>query len=188
MRRFLTIILIAFSGLVIYYQFKPIKESSIFLDDFFLSTFFLSATCLFTLTSLIRSIKSFKQQQRFVFFLPAIAGLASMSMVFAHRFYRSQADERQILFQAMNYDIGTDGGFTFEFKKDGYLKGLKNDRLSTTYYWGRYKRQADTLLLDIQLDFKLGRVAYVQGGKMHFKNDTTMFEVSTIQPLLTQDW
>jgi hypothetical protein len=130
MRRFLTIILITFGGLAIYYQSKPIKESSIFLDDFFLSTFFLSATSLLTLTSLIRSIKSFKQQRRFFFFLPAIAGLASISMVFGHRFYRSKTDERQVLFQAMNYDIGTDGGFTFEFKKDGYLKGSDAMRIT----------------------------------------------------------
>ncbi len=170
-------LLLFFGGLAIYFQIKQVKRRGLFLDDFSLAAIWLVVTCILTLVLLLQGFWIFKHKQRFYRFLPALIGLMLILLVLGHRFYRNMLNKRQTLFQAINYDIGSDGGFTFDFKQGGYLQGAKVDRFSTTYYWGRFTRQKDTLLLKIPLDFKLGRRAYIQNANLRFQDDTTEFNI-----------
>jgi hypothetical protein len=188
MQRFQIVFLIVTGGLAVYFQFKKVKEESLFLDDFSLATICLVISWMLTLVLLFQGIRLFKQKRSYYAFLPALVGVVVILLVFGHRYYRGAINKHQTIFQAMNYDIGTDGGFTFEFKQGGYLQGTKVDRFSTTYYWGHFVRQRDSLLLDITLDFKLGRRAYLQDNILRFQNDTTKFYLSAIQMSPTQDW
>lgn len=187
MRRFQIILLLVFGGLAAFFQFKQIKEWSLFLDDFSLGIIFLVISCILTIVSFFNSLRLFKQKQPFYVFLPPFVGLVLVIAVSGHRFYQEAINKRRTLFQAMNDDIGSDGGFRFDFKEGGYLQGTKVDRFSTTYYWGKFKRQKDTLLLDIPLDFNLGRRAYLQNNILRFQDDTTKFTLYAPQPLLPQD-
>jgi hypothetical protein len=164
-------------GLSLYLQFKQIKEWNIFLDDFLLATISLLLTSLLTIILIFTSVRHFRQHRNLFVFVPVIAGISIISVVLGHRLYREAINNHKSILQAMNYTIGSDGGFTFDFKEGGYLQGKKVDRLSTTYYWGSYIQKQDTFLLNIPLDFKLGRRAYFQNNTLYFQDDTIKFSV-----------
>jgi hypothetical protein len=128
---------------------------------------------------LIKNRRQYKQTKSLVSFLPFIIGFALLCFTLGHKLLRSHHDKLPTLFTATNYDLGTDGGFRLHFKKGNYLLGEKIDHFRTTTYWGEYKRSGDTIILNIPLDFKMGRQAIVQNNVLRFLDDTVKFEIST---------
>lgn len=171
---FLTIL---FGGLTLYLEFRDIKEWTLFLGDDLFDAVPLITLCTLTVVYLFKNSKQYRQQSNIMCFLPCVMGLLFLAVTVGHMLLRSKYDNSPTAFTATNYDLGSDGGFTLDFKKNNHLKGIKIDRFSTTTYWGTYKQQGDTLVLNIPLDFKMGRQAVFQDSILRFINDTVKFEV-----------
>lgn len=177
MRPIQLILILLFGGLAVYLEFRNMKEWTLFggnlLDNV---PFFI--LCIVLVVCLWKNIRQFRQSKNLVSLFPFTIGLVLFALTLGHNLLRSRHDKSPTLFTATNYDLGTDGGFRLHFKKDDYLVGEKIDHFSTTTYWGEYKRNGDTIILDIPLDFKMGRQAVIQNNVLRFLDDTVKFEIS----------
>lgn len=177
MRPVQLILISLFGGLAVYLEFRNIKEWTPFGGNILDNVPFF-ALCLALVGCIFQNIRQYRRTNSLVSFLPFTMGFALFALTLAHNFLRSHHENLPTLFTATNYDIGTDGGFRLHFKKDDFLVGEKINHFSTTTYWGEYKRSGDTIVLDIPLDFKMGRQAVLQSNVLRFLDDTVKFEVS----------
>jgi len=176
MRPVQIILILLFGGVTVYFEFRDIEEWTLFGAELFDAVPFY-ALCILTVVYLFKNSKQFRQHKNVISFLPAAIGLLFLAVVVGHMLLRSYHDNSATVFTATNYDLGSDGGFTLDFKKNNYLKGKKIDRFSNTTYWGTYRQQGDTFVLNIPLDFKMGRQAIFQDSILRFIDDTIKFEV-----------
>ena len=176
MRPVQTILILALSLLGVWLQFRNIKEDSVLGLDM-LDGVPLAALCILTTIFLFSNSLQFRKTKNYLSFIPAFTGLVFIAIIFGHKQWRSSLDSSRTLFTATNNSLGSDGGFIFDFKENNQLKGEKRDHWMVTYYWGRYKKQGDTLLLDIPLNFKMGRHAVLHNDILKFTDDTIHFEV-----------
>jgi hypothetical protein len=165
-----------FGGLTIYLEFQNIKQWTLFGAELF-DFIPLILLCILTVVYLIKNVNQYQVSRNFILLIPSLTGLLFLALTFGHKFIRSHLDNSQTLFTAVNYDIGNDGGFTLDFKTNNHLKGVRVDHFSETYYWGSYAKHGDTLELDIQLDFKMGKHALLQKDTLRFMDDTIHFSV-----------
>lgn len=176
MRPIPIILILLFGGLTVYLEFRDIEEWTLFGGDLFDAVPFYTL-CILTLVYLFKNSRQYRQHRSILTYLPSAMGLLFLMVTVGHMLMRSKHDNSPTLFSATNYDLGSDGGFTLDFKSNNHLKGKKIDRFSTTTYWGTYKQHRDTLVLDIPLDFKMGRQAVFQDSILRFIDDTVRFEV-----------
>jgi hypothetical protein len=175
--RKIQIILIAIFGLLaVAIEFRNIKTDTLFGIDM-LEVIPLIVLCILTTAIIYRNSVQFRQTKRYFSFLPAFIGIVLVVITFGHKIWRSSVDNAPTLFTATNYNLGSDGGFILDFKTNKHLKAEKRDHWMVTYYWGSYDKQGDTLLLNIPLDFKMGRHAVLQDNVLSFTDDTVHFEV-----------
>jgi hypothetical protein len=177
MRPVQLILISLFGGLTVYLEFRDIQEWTLFGGDLF-DAVPLFALCILTAVYLFKNNRQYRQRKNILSYLPSAIGLLFLIVTFQHMLLRSHYDNSPTLFTATNYDLGSDGGFSLDFKKNNRLKGKKIDRFSSTTYWGTYTQQGNTLVLNIPLDFKMGRQAILQDSILRFLDDTVKFEVS----------
>ena len=177
MRPVQIILILLFGGLTVYLEFRNIKEWTLFGGDLF-DAVPLLALGILTVVYLFKNTRQYRQHKNILSYLPSAIGLLFLVVTAGHMLLRSHYDNSPAVFTATNYDLGSDGGFSLDFKKNNHLKGKKVDRFSSTTYWGTYKQVGDTLFLNIPLDFKMGRQAIFQDSILRFIDDTVKFEVS----------
>jgi hypothetical protein len=165
-----------FGGIAVIREFQNIKEWTVFGGDLF-GAFLLIILCILTVFFLFKNYSRFKQTRNYFTFIHSFTGLLFLGLIFGHMIIRSSYDNSKTLFEAYNETTGNDEGFTLDFKMNKHLKGQRVDRFGTTSYWGSYTKQGDTLILDIPLDFKMGRHAILQGNILQFTDDTIHFNV-----------
>jgi len=175
MRFFLILLALLSSGLAIFTEFRSIKESALFFDLSNSIPVFILWTSTFIFTFL--SVKGYSADKRVVSFLPSILCIIGLCVVYWHSKKRETLDDSPSVFTATTDQIGSDGGFILEFKKDGYLKAEKRDHLALTYYWGGYIQIKDTITLNLPLDFKLGKQAILTDTSLRVINDTIQFAI-----------
>jgi hypothetical protein len=176
MRPIQLLIILLFGGFAIQEEFNNIKESSII--DILGENPILILLCGIAIIYLIINTQQFICNKRVLSFIPSVLALAFIGLIFWHKQKRKSDDNSPSLFEAWTQDIGNDGGFRLEFKKNNILKGLKIDHLSSTTYWGTYQQSRDTLILNIPLDFKMGRQATLENNTFRIIDDSIKFEVS----------
>lgn len=175
MRPLQILIALFFGGLVLYPEFQSIKEYSVF--SAFIESLPFWGLCLLIVILLAIQIKQYSEKKKITFILPLLICITSLAITLGHQKMIENLDNSPTNFKAITYDIGNDGGFIFDFKKDGHLKAEKRDHWLDTYYWGNYSQNQDTINLYIPLNFKLGRKALLTLDSLHFINDTVKFSV-----------
>jgi hypothetical protein len=178
------IFILVVGGLATYLELKPIKHWNLWPlgTDNVLMWFFVFATLIFTLGWLPRSLQLYKHEKKFTHLVTPLAGLVMILIVLGHNIRHNVIANSKSVYEAYNYDIGSDGGLKFEFKEGGHLLGTRVDRFSETFYAGTFRQKQDTLLLNIVLDFQIGRHAYIyKDTLMLFKDDTTKFYLDIIE-------
>lgn len=153
---------------------RSIKESSLFA---WIDSIPFVALCIVTFLLSIITIWKYLKYKKLVLLFPLLFGAASILIIIWHRKARKELDNSPINFTASTYQIGSDGGFVLEFKKNGHLKAERYDHWMVTNYWGKYSYNKDTIELDIPLNFELGRKAIIAGNSLIFMNDTVKFNV-----------
>ncbi len=164
-------------GLATYFECQDIKRWEILLGPELLKSIPLVLLCLLTPIYLLKNNIQYQETNRFKDFTPSLTGLFFLILVFGHKIIRSNLDSSPTLFTAINYDIGNDGGFTLDFKKNNHLTGKRIDHFSETSYWGNYIKRGDTLFLNIPLDFAMGKHAILNDNTLCFIDDTVHFSV-----------
>lgn len=168
-----TAILGAFSILV---EYQSLKENTVFGTELIQSVP-LTLLCILTIVYLFKSVNQYAKIKNAYAFIPFLLGVFFLLITFGHMIVRSNLDNSPTLFFATTNNIGNDGGFKLDFKKNNHLKGVKIDRFSTTFYWGSYIKLNDTIKIDLPTDFKLGKIAFLQKDTLHFVNDTIHFAI-----------
>ena len=115
-------------------------------------------------------------------YLPAILCIASLTIIGWHQRKIKRLDKLPTIFSATTYDIGNDGGFTLEFKANGYVNAKKIDHFESTFYRGKYIQNRDSFHLSIPLDFQLGKTAIIKRDSLYIVGDTIKFFV--LRPLV----
>ena len=175
MKPLLILLALISSGLAIFAEFRSVKESTLFFD--WLNSVPIIILWTSTLIFIFLTVKSFNADKRFISFLPSILCIIGLCIVYWHSKRRETLDDSPSIFTATTYQIGSDGGFILDFKKDGYLKGEKRDHWAVTYYWGDYTQYKDTIILYLPLDFKLGKQAVLTDTSLRVMNDTIRFDI-----------
>jgi hypothetical protein len=178
MRRFQLFIILLAGGLTVFDEFRNIKESTMFGIEMF-EFVPMILLCILTVVYLIKNINQHTDTdtRNIICLIPSLLGLLFLVLTFGHMLIRSNLDNSKTFFTATTNDVGSDGGFTLDFKTNSHLKGEKIDRFSTTSYWGSYTKLNDTIKLDIPTDFKMGRVALLKKDTLSFLDDTSHFLV-----------
>jgi hypothetical protein len=176
MRKVQTILILIFGLLASGLEFRNIKTDTVFSIGM-LEGIPLIALCILTATFIYKNSVQFRRTKNYFSFVPPFIGLVLIVTTFAHKLWRSSVDNAPTIFTATNYNLGNDGGFILDFKADKHLKAEKRDHWMVTYYWGSYEKQGDTLLIDIPLNFKMGRHAVLQDNLLSFTDDTVHFDV-----------
>jgi hypothetical protein len=174
MKTYQIVLAFLLSGVAIFSEFKSIKNTSLF--DFFETAPFV-LLCLLTLLLLILNTRQYIQAKQMKSFIPSLICLCSLLIISWKMIETKRSDEAASLFTAATYQIGSDGGLIFDFKTNGYLKAERRDHWSVTSYRGKYSLRQDTVFLDIQLDFQLGRQAILTDSSLHIINDSINFQV-----------
>jgi hypothetical protein len=113
--------------------------------------------------------------------LSILTGVILLMTVIGHIIYVHRLDTDNVTqFMAYTYDrqFGNDGGLILDFKRNGHLKAERRDHWAQTFYWGRYTINKDTVILDIALDFKLGKYAIFNDTTLRFLDDKAIFNVT----------
>lgn len=176
MRPVQIILILLFGGLTIFLEFRNTQEWTLFGEGIF-NAASIFGLCFLTFMYLFQNTKQYYQQKKITTFLPSALGLLFLVLIGGHHFLRSNNDNSATLFTATNYDLGSDGGFTLDFKKNNHLMGKKIDHFSSTTYRGSYRKLGNTIVLNILLDFKLGKQAIIQKDTLRFMDDTVKFEI-----------
>jgi len=176
MRGILLLLIFVFGSIAVVSEFQSIKEWTLFGGGIF-EAFVLIILCILTVVFLFTDYSRFRQTRNYLSFIHSFTGLLCLGLVFGHMIIRSSKDNSKTLFEAYNENIGIDGDFTLDFKVNNHLKGTRVDHFSTISYWGSYVKRGDTLILNIPLDFQMGRHAILKGNTMQFTDDTIHFNV-----------
>ena len=90
-----------------------------------------------------------------------------------HHLYRENNDKSQsLILVGQNKKIEGRESTMLDFKSNGSLKIIASYKFSDAYFWGSYKKDGDTLLLDINPDFRMGRKGLIKNNNFQFLDDT----------------
>jgi len=177
MKLFQLIIILLLAGLTVPFEFQNVFQETLFGFEAFIRNVLITLLCIVTIVFLLLNFFNYKRSKQIILFIPPISGLLLLGLIFVHKQIRNQINNSPTLFAADNPYLGNDGGFTLEFKANNHVIGQKMDHWSFTTYWGSYTKQGDTLLLDIPLDFKMGRHGVIHGDTISFIDDTIKFGI-----------
>lgn len=146
---------------------------------FFSWTYQVPFFCLGVLTIVycLLNIRKYLDAKQLLGLTPLTIGIVAILLVVIQQRKRSNWDKAFIIFTASTTQIGNDGGFSLNFKREGIVKATKMDHWSVTYYWGKYRLEKDTVYLDVPLDFELGKIAVLEKDALRFLGDTLVFRV-----------
>ena len=169
------IISLLIGGCAIWAELRPIRKSTLFFDwvDSVPFVFF----CICTLLFLVLNTKHYFRHKQIVSFVPLLICVSAFFIIAWHKKRIESLEMSETLFTATTYQIGNDGGFIIDFKRDGRLKAERRDHWSVTYYWGNYSSKNDTINLDIPLDFKLGKKGVMTDTSLRLLDDTINFQM-----------
>lgn len=163
------------SALSVWIEFRPIKEFSLFTDWIYVIPF--GVLCVSVVVFLVVNLRQFIPHKQIISFTPLLICLVAVTIILFHKARIAQLDNSPSTFTASTFDIGSDGGFVLDFKANGHLKAEKRDHWSVKYYWGEYAVKNDTFDLNIPLDFKLSKRAFLMHDSLFFEGDTAKFSV-----------
>jgi hypothetical protein len=127
---------------------------------------------------LFMGIKAYRSSQEKSEFLPLITVLILLGVIYGHILYRDKMDNSKSAFTAYTTEkIEGRESTEIDFKTNGYLKVHVANKFTDDYYWGKYEKRGDTLLLDVETDFKLKKRAIIQGDTLRFVGDSTLYRV-----------
>jgi|GEM_PF-2542724 len=162
-------------GLALYAETRQIKTLSLFFE--WINSIPLIGLSATSLIFFILNTRKFIRHKKLIVFAPVLICLIFLSMLIGQIKRRAFLDNSETSFIATTYQIGNDGGFKLDFKKNGHLKAEKDDHWRVTYYWGRYEMEKDSILMHIPLDFKLDKKAILTDTSLRFSDDTISFQV-----------
>jgi hypothetical protein len=172
--RYYQIIIGLFCGiLAIYSAYLPIKHYSLFFSWIYSAPIIL--LCLTALVFLVLLIRQYVKGVRSFALVPFIICLVSAFFAYYLDERREGLDRSDTSFKASTDRFGDDGGFYMDFKKNGHVQAERHDHWEFTSYWGGYRRDKDTIYLDIPLDFPLGKKAILTDTALRFLDDTIIF-------------
>jgi len=157
-----------------YMEFRNIKGWSINPLDSIFEAIPLVVLCFFTFRNLIKDAKLFRNCKQRISFLPSFTCILFLAIIFSHLYIHAQKAMNKTIFTAHNYQL-TDEGFHLEFKENGFVQGLVARRFTEDYYWGKYKKDGDTIYLDMQTNINLGNTAVVKNDTMKMVGDSIYF-------------
>lgn len=175
MKLYQAIIALLIGGLAIFIEFRSVEELTLFFDWVSSVPFF--TLCFLTLLFLLLNARKFVRNKKFTSFLPITICIISIAIIVWHKMNRSSLDNSPTKFTATTYQIGSDGGFILDFKKNGHLKAERRDHWAVTYYWGKYYEKSDTITFDMPLDFQIKRQAILTDTSLNIIGDTISFQV-----------
>jgi len=172
------IVISILGGLAVFVEFRNIRDWDLLMFGSLLHYIPVSILLLLSINYLVRNIQRYQRVKKKGILIPGTIGLLFLLLVFGHMIVLSQMEKAPNLFTAHNGDIGSDGGFLLEFKSNNRIKGHRIDKFGETFYWGSYTMKNDTVDLNINLDFPMGRHAIIQDQTLVFLDDTVTFSIS----------
>jgi hypothetical protein len=161
------------SGLAVAAELRSIKVHALFFG--WINSAPIATIFIVTFIFLILNIKKYLTHKELSYFTPFIICIYSLFIMISYKNNRDNLDTSATSFTAHTLEIGSDGGFKFDFKKNGHLVAERMDHWKDTRYWGKYYRNNDTITLDIPLNFKLGKRAILTDTSLNFIDDTIKF-------------
>lgn len=161
------------NGLAVTAELRPVKEQALlfgWINSAPIATIFIASLIFLTL-----NIKKYLTHKSLSCFIPLTVCVCSLFIMISYKKNRDYLDTSATSFTAHTLEIGSDGGFKFDFKKNGHLVAERMDHWKETRYWGKYYRSNDTITLDIPLNFKLGKRAILTDTSLNFIDDTIKF-------------
>jgi hypothetical protein len=172
--RYLQIAIGLFLGiLAIFSAYLPVKHYSLFFSWIYSAPIVL--LCLSALVFLVFLIRQYIKEVKPVALVPFIICLVSGFFAYYLEGRREGLDHSDTSFKASTDKFGDDGGFYIDFKKNGHVQAERHSHWELTSYWGGYRRDGDTIYLDIPLDFPLGKKAVLTDTTLRFLDDTVIF-------------
>jgi hypothetical protein len=157
----------------IYSAYLPIKHYSLFFSWIYSAPIVL--LCLSALLFLTLLIRQYVKKMKTLALAPFIICLVSGFFAYHLDERRKGLDNSDTSFKASTDKFGNDGGFYMDFKKNGHVQAERHDHWELTSYWGGYRRDKDTIYLDVPLDFPLGKKAILTDTTLQFLDDTINF-------------
>jgi hypothetical protein len=173
MRNFQIVIWLFLGILAIYSAYLPVKHYSLFFSWIYSAPFIL--LCLSALVFLVFLIRQYVKEVKPIALMPFIICLVSGFLAYYLNERRASLDDSDTSFKASTDKFGNDGGFYMDFKKNGYVQAERHNHWELTSYWGKYRRDKDTIYLDVPLDFPLGKKAILTDTTLRFVDDTVIF-------------
>lgn len=126
---------------------------------------------------LIWGLAKYDNYRQLKAFVPLLTTVLFFCMVFFHQRWRTAMEKSPSLLMAHTRQIGSDGGLSLDFKRNGSLLIIKMDHWDYVTYWGNYKQQKDTLKLAVSLDFKLERTVIIRDSTLEMPGTPIQFDV-----------
>jgi hypothetical protein len=157
----------------LYFEFLDIKKENplpfAVIFDIAILVFFVIGTGF----QIVKDILYYKIKNVLSSFLPSVSLIIILISIFIHRYLYSDEVFGTTKFTAYNDHINH--GVLLDFKTNGNLKIVSYYKFGETQSWGKYSQSADTLILNIETDFKLGRKALLKNDTLYFIDDTVCF-------------
>jgi hypothetical protein len=169
------LIAVCFAGLAIYTEFRTIKTDTWFFN--WANYAPLVILWAITLTLLVITMRYFLVGKNLFGAVPVLICIGSLAAIYWHKKEMERIKHLPTIFVATTRQIGSDGGFLLDFKKDGFLRAERRDHGILTWYVGKYHTTRDTIIIGIALDFKLGKKAVIKGDSLFFVNDKMRFAI-----------
>lgn len=153
--------------LTIVIEFFTVKKQAQYISELKLIPLWLLVGL--TLFFLARNLLFRKYKKKYDY-LVVFIGLVSIACVCIHQYRFENISNSKTLFKARTYQIGSDGGLHFDFKKNGYVIVEKQDHWSVSEYLGTYIKNDSSLTMAVTLDFDLSRKAIIQQDSLIFED------------------
>lgn len=175
MKLLVLLFILVFGVFATFLEFRQVSSDTLFFG--WLNRMPMYMLCVLACIYLVPTVKQYTLLKKPVTLLTLGLCIAFIVVILLHKKSRANLDESETLFSADTYEIGSAGGFRFDFKQNGYLKADRYDHWENTIYWGGYTINSDTLTVDIPLDFTKSRQAIISDTTLIFINDTVIFRL-----------
>ncbi|GGH77918.1 hypothetical protein HNQ91_003999 [Filimonas zeae] len=116
-------------------------------------------------------------------FLPFCAAIGFIGLVWGHRLLLAGLDGLPNAYVAVNLEIGAgDGGLSLVFKEGNWVKVLQQNTPAFAESWGTYEQHGDTLIIQADTGFHLGRSAVMEKSQLRFIDSGVVFSLAADKP------
>ena len=134
------------------------------------------------LYSLVDSISNYLKIKKLIAFLPFVIALLLPILKFATDNYISNFCKDLQNSPSEFYANANKGRFgLLDFKKNGYLLVSENHHTVSVFYWGKYKRTADTISININKYEMINNLAVVHNDTLQFANDDVFYKIRKVE-------